>query len=149
MSATQRVLVIGDIHGEFEKLVAVLRKADLVDEAFSWRGSTATVWFMGDFLDRGPDGIAVVDLVMRLQQEAQAAGGRIHSLLGNHEVAILSAYRFAESPAGGPGGTFYSAWKGHGGQEADLAKLTPRHIEWIMKLPPLGPRYYPLLPHSA
>ena len=50
MSATQRVLVIGDIHGEFEKLVAVLRKADLVDEACSWCGSTATVWFMGDFL---------------------------------------------------------------------------------------------------
>ncbi len=148
MSAPQRVLIIGDIHGEFEKLVTVLRKARLVDEALTWCGGSATVWFMGDFFDRGPDGIAVVDLVMHLQQEAQAAGGNVHSLLGNHEVAILSAHRFAESPAGGPGGTFYSAWKGNGGQDADLAKLTPGHIEWMMNLPAMAQSEDRLLIHA-
>lgn len=102
----------------------------------------------GDFFDRGPDGIAVVDFIMHLQQEATTAGGSIHSLLGNHEVLILSAHRFAKSPAGGPGGTFYSAWKGNGGQDTDLAKLTPGHIEWIMNLPAMALSRDRLLIHA-
>src|SRR5437588_375363 len=148
MSASQRVLVIGDIHGELEKLVTVFRDAGLLDEALSWRGGSSTVWFMGDFFDRGPDGIAVVDFIMRLQQEATTAGGSIHSLLGNHEVLILSAHRFAKAPAGGPGGTFYSAWKGNGGQDTDLANLTPGHMEWIMNLPAMALSRDRLLIHA-
>jgi hypothetical protein len=94
--------VIGDIHGQYTKLVSLLRNAELVDDTLSWKGGTTNLWFMGDFFDRGPDGIAVIDLVMRLQQEAQGAGGQVESLLGNHEVLILAAQRFGEQPSGGP-----------------------------------------------
>ncbi|HJT57830.1 MAG TPA: metallophosphoesterase, partial [Ktedonobacteraceae bacterium] len=104
MSNDSRIYVIGDIHGQFEKLTSLLRNAELVDDSLSWIGGTAKLWFMGDFFDRGPDGVAAVDLVMRLQQEAQIAGGRVESLLGNHEVLILAAQRFGEQSAGGPGG---------------------------------------------
>ena len=139
MSITQRIFVIGDIHGELDALAALLRQAGLIDEiSLFWCGDTATVWFLGDFFDRGPDGIAVIDLIMRLQQEAQSVGGTVQSLLGNHEVALLSAYRFADQSARGPGGTFYSAWKGNGGQDTDLARLTSKHIEWITNLPAMA-----------
>ena len=40
----------------------------------------------GDLLDRGTDGRKVLDLLMRLEGEARKAGGRVHALLGNHEV---------------------------------------------------------------
>ena len=37
-------------------------------------------------LDRGPDSRRVLDLLRRLEGEAARAGGRVYSLLGNHEV---------------------------------------------------------------
>jgi hypothetical protein len=141
MNMPQHICVIGDIHGQFDKLVILLRNATLIDEDLLWCGSTATVWFLGDFFDRGPDGIAVVNLIMSLQQQALAVGGNIHSLLGNHEVALLAARRFGKQPAGGPGGTFgtfYSVWKYNGGHESDLEQLTPDHITWITNLPAMA-----------
>jgi hypothetical protein len=86
MQTAQRVYVIGDIHGQLQKLTKLLRDARLIDSSLAWSGGNATIWFMGDFVDRGPDGIAVIDLVMRLQQEAARAGGSICSILGNHEM---------------------------------------------------------------
>jgi len=138
MSNAERIYVIGDIHGQFAKLAGLLRNAELVDDRLSWTGGATNLWFMGDFFDRGPDGIAAVDLVMRLQQEAQVAGGRVESLLGNHEVLILAAQRFGEQTSGGQGGTFLASWKYNGGQDADLAKLTTRHIEWVTSLPAMA-----------
>jgi hypothetical protein len=92
---------------------------------------------MGDFCDRGPDGVAVLDLVMRLQQEAADAGGQVASLLGNHEIALLSAHFLGEQTFKAPGGTFRSSWLRNGGKDQDLSRLTEAHIEWIMHLPAL------------
>ena len=44
----------------------------------------------GDIVDRGPQSRAVLDLLMRLEMEAQASGGRVHVLLGNHVVMNLT-----------------------------------------------------------
>src|SRR5437870_4994285 len=84
-SSLQPIYVIGDVHGHLKKLIKLLQDAHLIDEKHAWKAGTATLWFMGDFVDRGPDGIAVLDLVMRLQSEAAAVGGTVASLLGNHE----------------------------------------------------------------
>jgi len=46
------------------------------------------VVFLGDLVDRGSDSLAVMSLVMRLKSESQAVGGRVHSLLGNHELMM-------------------------------------------------------------
>ena len=47
--------VIGDIHGQIDKATAALREAGLIDGDAGWAGGTATLWFMGDYFDRGPD----------------------------------------------------------------------------------------------
>jgi len=127
--------VTGDVHGQRAALVRLLRGAGLVDEALGWCGGGARLLLMGDFFDRGPDGVGAVDLVMRLQREAEAAGGSVGALLGNHDVLILSAYHFGERATGGPGGTFYADWKANGGEERDLAALTPAHLAWLETLP--------------
>jgi hypothetical protein len=70
----QPIYIIGDVHGQLKKLVKLLQDAHLIDAEYTWKAGTATLWFMGDFVDRGPDSIAVLDLVMRLQSESAAAG---------------------------------------------------------------------------
>jgi len=93
---------------------------------------------MGDFFDRGPEGIAVVNLVMRLQNEAAIAGGRVESLLGNHEVVLLAARRFGRQTTTGPGGNFVADWQYNGGCDTDLARLTLEHMDWIINLPAMA-----------
>ena len=130
--------VIGDIHGQIAKATNALREAGLIDADGRWAGGAATLWFMGDYFDRGPDGIAAIDLVRRLQGEAAAAGGRVGALLGNHDVLILAAQRFGEAPSGGPGGTFLSSWRANGGEEGDLAGLDDDRLVWLRSLPAMA-----------
>jgi hypothetical protein len=131
--------VVGDVHGQFERLVALLRDTSFLDGDLSWSGGDATLWFLGDFFDRGPDGVGVVELVMRLQREAPSVGGEVNSLLGNHEPLLLGAKRFG-AEAGlstGPGGTFLSDWEANGGVARDLKRLTPEIEQWLTALPAL------------
>ena len=130
--------VMGDIHGQYEKTRAALHDAGLLDAENRWAGGAAALWFMGDYFDRGPDGIAAIDLIRSLQAQAAAAGGRVRALIGNHDVLILAAQRFGERPSGGPGGTFLSGWRHNGGEESDLTRLTPERATWLRALPAMA-----------
>jgi hypothetical protein len=88
--AVERVVAVGDVHGALDEFVATLRGAGLVDEELSWSGGTAHLVSIGDLLDRGDHGRQAMDLLMRLEAEAAAAGGAVHLLLGNHEAMNLS-----------------------------------------------------------
>ena len=52
--------VVGDVHGHVEPLVRLLRDAGLVDERIAWSGADARLWFIGDLVDRGPDGVGAL-----------------------------------------------------------------------------------------
>lgn len=131
---TPPTYVIGDIHGQLKKLVRLLREAHIVREDLSWQAGSARLWFIGDLVDRGPDSIGVLDLVMRMQREAAQAGGHVASLLGNHELLMLAAYRFGRRSTG-LGSNFISRWKQNGGNRKDLGRLTMQHLEWLAQLP--------------
>lgn len=148
MKTDEPVYVIGDVHGQLKKVVALLRGAGLVGDDLAWAGGAARLWFLGDFFDRGPDGVGVVDLVMRLQEEAAAAGGWVGSLLGNHEVMLLAARRFGELPPDAPDYALRMLWEDAGGRESDLERLTPRHVEWLTRLPALAHEGAYLLVHA-
>jgi hypothetical protein len=68
----------------------VLQGTGLVDEELAWSGGATTLVSVGDLVDRGDYGRQVMDLLMRLQREAAAAGGAVHVVLGNHEAMNLS-----------------------------------------------------------
>src|SRR5437867_8351951 len=51
---TERVVAIGDIHGDFDALVGILQRARLIDPRNRWSGGNAILVQTGDFLDRGP-----------------------------------------------------------------------------------------------
>jgi hypothetical protein len=92
-----RVVAVGDVHGAYDNFVKVLQMAGLVDESTRWVGGEAHLVQTGDLLDHGKDTLAVLDLLMRLEEEAPGAGGRVHALLGNHEVMnILGDLRFVD-----------------------------------------------------
>lgn len=94
-----RVLAIGDIHGDFEALTGILRDIGLIDEDNHWVGGDTTLVQTGDFTDRGPDVRKVMDLLMRLQDEAAEQGGRVEVLLANHEGMNLVDFWRDNSPA--------------------------------------------------
>ena len=84
-----RVVAVSDVHGAYDAFVATLQAADILDEDLSWSGDETHLVITGDLLDRGPESRRAMDLVMRLESEAREAGGRVHQLLGNHEVMNL------------------------------------------------------------
>ena len=85
-----RIVAIADIHGAGTSIRALLQRVDLIDQQDRWTGGRATLVQTGDYMDRGPDVRAVMDLFMRLEEEADAAGGRVEVLLGNHETMNLT-----------------------------------------------------------
>jgi hypothetical protein len=81
--------VVGDTHGEFDALTGTLRNAGLVDSSLRWTGGRRHLVFAGDLTDRGPDVLRLLWFVYRLEREASRAGGRVHLVLGNHEVMLM------------------------------------------------------------
>jgi hypothetical protein len=86
LATTERIVAIGDVHGAYDRFIALLRAAGLIDARQRWTGGRAVLVQTGDVVDRGPDSRRALDLLRRLEGEASRAGGRVVPLLGNHEV---------------------------------------------------------------
>ncbi|WP_420821743.1 metallophosphoesterase [Pyxidicoccus trucidator] len=82
----ERIVAVGDVHGDVGALREVLKLAGLVDAQGHWTGGKAHLVQTGDIPDRGDQTREAYELLMRLEVEARKAGGRVHALLGNHEV---------------------------------------------------------------
>ena len=80
-----RLVAIADVHGAGSAFVKILQRTGLIDDRQQWTGGTAVLVQTGDLLDRGPDVKPVFELLMTLEQQAAAAGGRVQVVLGNHE----------------------------------------------------------------
>ncbi|MFD3917846.1 metallophosphoesterase [Streptomyces sp. NPDC058595] len=144
------LFVVGDVHGYLDELVAALAEQGLIDHEGNWSAGNTRLWFLGDFTDRGPDGIGVIDLVMRLSAEAAAAGGYCKALMGNHELLLLGAKRFGDTPVNSGAGTatFQAAWLLNGGQKTDMERLQDVHLQWMSRLDALVEEDTHLLMHS-
>ncbi len=90
--AGERIVAIGDIHGEYDGFVSILQSAGLVDDDVNWIGGETTLVQTGDIFDRGLEVFRVLDLLMRLEQEAAAAGGQVIVLVGNHDGMNLVGF---------------------------------------------------------
>jgi len=84
-----RIVAIGDVHGAGDAFVSILQRAGLIDAERKWAGGNAILVQTGDLVDRGQDARAVLDLMMALESQASAAGGKVQALMGNHEVMTL------------------------------------------------------------
>eukprot|EP00744_Colponema_vietnamica_P011525 GILI01016211.1.p1 GENE.GILI01016211.1~~GILI01016211.1.p1 ORF type:complete len:369 (-),score=73.65 GILI01016211.1:72-1178(-) len=83
----ERLVVVGDIHGDLEQTRAILMLASVVDKKGNWIGGSHTKLVqMGDLVDRGEQDKEVLDYFIGLQKEASEVGGEVTMLIGNHEV---------------------------------------------------------------
>jgi len=85
-----RVVAFGDVHGAYEDWAALLAELGLVDENLDWSGGDTHLVSLGDLIDRGPGSRQVVELLMKLDTQADRAGGAVHMVLGNHEVMVMT-----------------------------------------------------------
>jgi hypothetical protein len=126
--------VIGDIHGQFDKLVALLTHLGYSESAGTWRHASRSVIFVGDLIDRGPKQLATIDLV-----RGMVDAGTAQCIMGNHEFnAIAWATPDPEQP-----GKFLRDHHKPGNREQHQAFLeevegTPQQKEitdWFKTLP--------------
>ena len=94
-TGVHRIVAVGDVHGDYERFVSLLRQARVLDDKARWIGGRTHLVQTGDVPDRGPDSRKVMDLLMALAPEAERAGGKVHALVGNHEVMnVLGDLRY-------------------------------------------------------
>ncbi len=88
-SGIDRIVAVGDVHGDHDQLVKTLLSAGIIDLENRWVAGKTHLVQTGDLFDRGPDSRKAMDLLMKLEAEAEKAGGKVHCLAGNHEEMIL------------------------------------------------------------
>jgi hypothetical protein len=83
------MFVVADTHGEYEILVAMLRKHGVVDAKLGWSFGRGDLVVLGDVFDRGPRQLEILWLLYQLEADARRAGGGVHMVLGNHETMLM------------------------------------------------------------
>ena len=88
-TAPQRIVAVGDLHGDYAAWTQIARAAGVIDSKGHWSGGKTILVQMGDITDRGPDSLKIVRSLQQLQKEAPRKGGKAIVVLGNHEAMNL------------------------------------------------------------
>ena len=109
MPVKKRILVIGDLHGDYEATIKCLYKSGIITKDLRWNGGQTVVVQMGDQIDRGGRGynikdensdLKIINLFSELHLEAIKFGGGVYSLIGNHELMNVMGNFDYVSPMG-------------------------------------------------
>ena len=116
----------GDVHGCLDPLQKLLARC--LDEL---SGRTATLVFLGDYIDRGPNSKDVIQLLMDLQRNESRL--QVICLTGNHESMALSVAK---------GSLAQAYWMSFGGAATlrsygvkQAKELPKQHLGWLQSLP--------------
>lgn len=123
-SDVERIVAVGDVHGDYNQFVKVLQDAMVIDEDGNWFGGKTHLIQLGDVPDRGPDTRKVMDLLMNLEEQAPKAGGTVHALIGNHEIMNMCGdLRYVTA----------GEYEAFGGQEEFRKQMSPEgtYGKWI------------------
>jgi hypothetical protein len=85
-----KLLALSDIEGEFEAFRKLLLANKVMDEQYNWIFGKGHLVICGDLFDRGQEVSATIWLLYKLEQDAKAKGGYLHTILGNHDIMNLS-----------------------------------------------------------
>jgi hypothetical protein len=99
---TDRIVVFGDLHGDWDLTIKCLKGMKLIDDDLKWVGNKTVIVQVGDQIDRcrpvnkkcdhpqetvndENSDIKILEFLTNLHSEAKAVGGAVYSLFGNHE----------------------------------------------------------------
>jgi len=85
----ERIVVVSTVLGHHEEFEELLRRIGLIDENTDWIGGETHLVQLGNMFGRGPQLTEGIELLMKLEKQAEAAGGRVHALHGRTENMIL------------------------------------------------------------
>ncbi len=95
--APEKLIAISDIEGNFDGFASFLSANKVIDDNFNWIFGDGHLLLLGDFVDRGDNVIPVLWLIYKLENEAVSANGKVHFILGNHEIMnIQGNLRYAQ-----------------------------------------------------
>lgn len=123
------ITVISDIHGQYDLMVELLKNHGVIDDKLNWNYGKGHLVINGDILDRGDKVTEILWLAFKLEQQANNAGGKLHYLLGNHELMVLIGdYRYMNQK-------YPKAMEIMGGNVADLYGFNSVLGHWIRQCP--------------
>ncbi|MFO7654326.1 MAG: metallophosphoesterase [Candidatus Krumholzibacteriia bacterium] len=145
--APARIVALGDWHGDLDAARRGLRVAGAIDAHDRWCGGDLVVVQTGDVLDRGDEEQAILDLLRRIGEEAAAAGGAVHALLGNHELMNVSGdFRYV---TGGGWDDFADAGIVIDPADSSLTDVPPARRPRVVAFRPGGPYARQLARHDV
>ncbi|NMD52606.1 metallophosphoesterase [Shewanella sp. DNRA4] len=86
---TGKIVALSDVHGQFDVMINLLKAHQIIDENNHWTFGDGHMVMTGDMFDRGHQVNEVLWFLYELDKQAQAAGGRLHLLMGNHEQMVF------------------------------------------------------------
>jgi len=84
-----KIFVVRDVHGQYDIFKELLKSNDVINQNNSWAWGNGHLVILGDALDKGEYIHEVLWLIYKLEQQAEKQGGKVHFLIGNHEVKAL------------------------------------------------------------
>ncbi len=124
LQTTQVVYALGDTHGDYDRMVALLAAGKLIDGVpaspaqVKWAGGNAILVVTGDLIDKWKHSLDVIACLRALIASAAAQGGQVIISAGNHEAEFLA------DPQGSKTQEFAGELTAAGIQPADVANGT-------------------------
>lgn len=87
----KRLLAVADIHGAYEEVCGLLIGTGVVNADLDWAWGDGHLLFCGDVFDRGDRVTESLWLIHKLERQAKQHGGRVHLVLGNHDIMPMQA----------------------------------------------------------
>jgi hypothetical protein len=90
------VYALGDTHGDYDRLVALLVGGKLIAGApvspdrVVWSGGKSILIVTGDMIDKWPHSLSVIALMRAMVTSAASQGGQVVISAGNHEAEFLA-----------------------------------------------------------
>ena len=84
-----RMFIISDIEGNFKGFADIMKAAGVISDNFEWTFGNGHIVLVGDFFDRWINVTECLWLIYKLEDEALRTGGKVHLILGNHEMMNL------------------------------------------------------------
>ncbi|MDO6743928.1 hypothetical protein BA195_10795 [Tenacibaculum soleae] len=85
-----KIGAVSDIHGQYDTFIKLLRNNGVINKKNKWTFGNGHFIVAGDMFDKGSQVTEVLWFLYNLEKQAEAKGGKLHILLGNHDVMVLN-----------------------------------------------------------